>query len=110
MLGDLLDDLDKGDGIDLSAVQEAGQQQAEERRVEERPQLRLGQTALLLDAVAQVLEQGPERAGPLERAAPLVRVRQSTPNSKILPVPIEKPVVTTNPYSPGGSGALGFTR
>jgi hypothetical protein len=36
VLGDLLDHLHEGDGIDLTAIQEAGQQEAEEGGVVER--------------------------------------------------------------------------
>ena len=66
--GDLLDDLDEREGIHLAPVEEAGQEQPEERGVEERPLHRLGEPALLLGPLAQVLEERGQRAGPLERA------------------------------------------
>lgn len=109
MPGDLLDDLHEGEGIHLAAVEEAGQQQAEKGGIEKHPQHGLGQPALLLGLLAQVLEQGPERAGPLARARRTVGIRQSTPKSKILPTPAPKPLARMNPYSPGGSGAAGVT-
>ncbi len=75
MAGGLLDDPDEREGIDLAAVEEAGQQQAEQRGVVERAQHRLGQAALLLGLLAQVLEERGQRAGPLEGPARIVRMR-----------------------------------
>ena len=55
-LGDLLHHPGKGDGIDLAAVEGAGQEQAEEARLEERGQHRLGQPPLLLDLIGAGLD------------------------------------------------------
>jgi hypothetical protein len=73
--GDLLDHLDEGDRVDLAPAQEGGQEQAEEGRVVERPQHRLGEPALLLGPLAQVLEERGQGAGPLERARRVAGVR-----------------------------------
>ena len=59
---------DEREGIHLAPVEEAGQEQPEQRGVEERPLHRLGEPALLLGPLAQVLEERGQRAGPLERA------------------------------------------
>jgi len=47
------------------------------------PQHRLGEPALLLGLLAQVLEERGQRAGPLERAPRIVRARHSAPRSRI---------------------------
>jgi hypothetical protein len=73
--GDLLDHLDEGDRVDLAAVEEGGEEQPEEGGVVERAQHRLGEPPLLLGALAQVLEERGQRAGPLEGPARIVRSR-----------------------------------
>ena len=80
MPGDLLDDLHEGEGIHLAAVEEAGQQQAEKGGIEERPKHGLGQPALLLGLLAQVLEQGSARIGRARHSAPRSRIPFMTPS------------------------------
>ncbi|MGH7299283.1 MAG: hypothetical protein ACREJE_02590, partial [Candidatus Rokuibacteriota bacterium] len=53
----------------------------------ERAQHGRGQAALLLGALAQVLEQGPERAGALERSGRFARVRLASSEGSYAPLP-----------------------
>jgi len=66
---DPLLDLDERERIDLPAVEDARQEQPEDPCVEERGQHRLGQPALLVGALAQILEQRGQR---------IVRARHSS--------------------------------
>lgn len=75
MPGDLLDHLDEGDRVDLAAVEEGGEEEPEEGGVVERAQDRLGEPPLLLGALAQILEERGQRAGPLEGPARIVGSR-----------------------------------
>ena len=75
MPGDLLDHLDEGDRVDLAAVEEGGEEQPEEGGVVERVEEGLGEPPLLLGALAQIVEERGQRAGPLEGPARVVRSR-----------------------------------
>ncbi len=68
MLAELFERLDVGLDLDLAAADRARDHHAEQAVLDQRVDHARGQLALALDLVARAVEQGPERARPLDRS------------------------------------------